>query len=142
MPHFIKLHLFDFPACGGLRQVFAKLAHPAELKQLPDCVAAIIASARTRVLPATIGFMRPNWVFRDYPGIRMETSWHDWPDRLKKQPALETLAQEEERERHGFSSPPLIQEMPVHYSAVESLKHSIICYSGTSKPSLRASPHL
>ena len=62
-----------------------------EMKQLPDYVAIIIASAGTRVLPATIGFMGPNWVFRAFPNIKMETSWHDWPDGIKKQQEVETM---------------------------------------------------
>ena len=54
-----------------------------QMKQLPDFVAIVIPSTGSTVLPATIGFMRPAFVYDDHPDISRETSWHDWPKCLK-----------------------------------------------------------
>ena len=76
-----------------------------QMKQLPDFVAIIIPSTGNAVLPATIGFTRPNWVFAEYPGLALETSWYDWPDELKNRQTLETVPQRVAWDGWGIDGP-------------------------------------
>jgi hypothetical protein len=64
-----------------------------QMKQLPDFVAIVIPSTGRTVLPSTMAFMRPSFVFGDYPDLTLETSWHDWPEALKRKETLENVPQ-------------------------------------------------
>ena len=65
-----------------------------ELKQLPNNVALAFASTGEKTLPATFVFLRPLWVFRAYPDLRLEMPWADWPEALRRTYDLETIPQE------------------------------------------------
>jgi len=64
-----------------------------QIKQLPDFVAIVIPSTGNTVLPATIGFMRPCFVYDDHPDLPRETGWHDWPKTLKHRETLYNVPQ-------------------------------------------------
>lgn len=65
-----------------------------ELRRMPNFVAVVLPSTGDETLPATLTYLRPSYVFRQRPELRMETSWHDWPDDLKKRTTLGNLPQE------------------------------------------------
>ena len=75
------------------------------MKQLPDFVAIIIPSTGNAVLPATIGFTRPNWIYAEYPSLSIETSWYDLPEELKNRQTLETVPQSAEWDGWGVDEP-------------------------------------
>jgi hypothetical protein len=64
-----------------------------ELKQLPNNVALAFASTGEKTLPATYLFLRPLWVFREYPDLSLETPWPDWPEGLRKPYDLDSIPQ-------------------------------------------------
>ena len=64
-----------------------------EMRQLPNNVALAFPSTGERTLPATYVYLRPLWVFQKYPDIRLEMSWLDWPDELKKAYDLVSIPQ-------------------------------------------------
>lgn len=65
-----------------------------ELKSLPNNCAVVLASTGEKVLPATITYLRPSWVFKKYPDLALETPWLDWPEELRKTYDLDTIPQE------------------------------------------------
>lgn len=65
-----------------------------ELKGLPNNVAVVLPSNGDRTLPATVAYLRPLWVFKKLPGLRIETSWLDWPPELRATYDLDTIPQE------------------------------------------------
>jgi len=64
-----------------------------ELKQLPNNVALAFPSTGEKTLPATFCYLRPLWVFREYPDLRLETPWLDWPVSLRKSYDLDSIPQ-------------------------------------------------
>jgi len=66
----------------------------AELKQLPNNVAVILPSTGEKVLPATYCYLRPPWVFKKNPDLRLETPWQDWPEDLRKTYDLDSIPQD------------------------------------------------
>ena len=71
-----------------------------DMKTLPNFTAIIIASTGESALPATIGYLRPPYIFDDekmkarYPGLKREMPWHRWPGDLRARATLENLPQE------------------------------------------------
>lgn len=63
------------------------------LRQLPDFVAAVCASTGDRTLPVTMTFLRPSFLFRKHPEMKLEASWHDWPESMRKQTTLQNIPQ-------------------------------------------------
>jgi hypothetical protein len=64
-----------------------------ELKQLPNNVALAFPSTGENTLPATYLFLRPLWVFREYPDLQLETPWLDWPGELQNTYGLDSIPQ-------------------------------------------------
>jgi hypothetical protein len=64
-----------------------------ELKQLPNNVALAFASTGEKTLSATYLFLRPLWVFRDYPDLDLESPWLDWPEELRQSYDLDSIPQ-------------------------------------------------
>jgi hypothetical protein len=64
-----------------------------ELKQLPNNVALAFPSTGEKTLPATFCYLRPLWVFREYPDLCLETPWLDWPVSLRKSYDLDSIPQ-------------------------------------------------
>lgn len=65
-----------------------------ELKGLPNNVAVVLPSNGDRTLPATIGYLRPLWVYRKRPDLPTETSWLDWPAELRATYDLDSIPQQ------------------------------------------------
>lgn len=65
-----------------------------ELKGLPNNCAVVLPSTGEKVLPATISYLRPSWVFKKYPDLSLETPWLDWPEELRKTYNLDNIPQE------------------------------------------------
>lgn len=65
-----------------------------ELKTLPNNCAVVMASTGEKVLPATLCYLRPSWVFKKYPELSLETPWLDWPEELRKTYDLDSIPQE------------------------------------------------
>ena len=64
-----------------------------ELKQLPNNVALAFPSTGEKTLPATYCYLRPLWVYREYPDLAQETPWLDWPEELRKTYDLDSIPQ-------------------------------------------------
>jgi hypothetical protein len=64
-----------------------------ELKQLPNNVALAFPSTGEKTLPATLCYLRPLWVLQEYPDLRLETPWLDWPVSLRKSYDLDSIPQ-------------------------------------------------
>ena len=64
-----------------------------ELKQLPNYVALAFPSAVNRTLPATFVYLRPIWVFLEFPCLQTETPWADWPESLRNSYDLDSIPQ-------------------------------------------------
>jgi len=45
------------------------------------------------------------WVFAEYPGLTLETSWYDRPDEQKNRQTLETVPQRVAWEGWGIDGP-------------------------------------
>gem|GEM_PF-1811258 len=104
-----------------------------QLKQLPDFTAVVIASTGQSILPATMCFMRPSYVFSEgfqkhvlKQTLDLETSWHDWPESLKIKYTLENVEQkvnwkgygdqqfkEIETNVSGFLSAPVMADLSI-----------------------------
>lgn len=65
-----------------------------ELKGLPNNVAVVLPSTGEKVLPATLTYLRPSWVFKKYPHLTLETPWLDWPEEIRKTYDLSSIPQE------------------------------------------------
>ena len=64
-----------------------------ELKQMPNSVALAFPGTGEQTLPATYGFLRPLWVFREYPDLGLETPWLNWPETFRRTFDLESIPQ-------------------------------------------------
>jgi hypothetical protein len=64
-----------------------------ELKQMANNVAVVLASTGERTLPAAYVFLRPLWVFEEYPCLAMEVPWLDWSGTLRKDYDLVSIPQ-------------------------------------------------
>jgi hypothetical protein len=76
-----------------------------ELKGLPNNVAVVLPSNGDRTLAASIGYLRPLWVFKRHPDLPTETSWLDWPADLRATYDLDTIPQELSWRGWGMSEP-------------------------------------
>jgi hypothetical protein len=76
-----------------------------ELKGLPNNVAVVLPSNGDRTLAASIGYLRPLWVFKRHPDLPTETSWLDWPADLRATYDLDTIPQELSWRGWGTSEP-------------------------------------
>jgi len=50
-------------------------------------------STGEKTLPATYVFLRPLWVFREYPELGLVTPWLDWPEALRRTFDLDSIPQ-------------------------------------------------
>jgi hypothetical protein len=96
------------------------------LKQIPVFSAVVVTSMGSQILPATLVYMRPTFLFPDlyttpekpcliYPDLTIEDSWWNWPEELKKSVTLETIPQEIKWE--GFKTRKGVKTGPIEERA-------------------------
>jgi len=90
---FVK-HVFHADLAQRLTAEEKPFVEIDELKQLPNNVALGFPSTGEKTLPATYVYLRPLWVYQEYPDLDLETPWLDWPEELRRSYDLDTVPQE------------------------------------------------
>jgi hypothetical protein len=69
-------------------------AENEQLLGLPNNIAIVLPSNGDRTLPATVSFLRPLWIFKQYPQLSRSTPWAKWPSKERATYNLDNLPQE------------------------------------------------
>jgi tetratricopeptide (TPR) repeat protein len=88
-------------------------AENEQLLGLPNNIAIVLPSNGDRTLSASVTFLRPLWIFKQYPELSVSTPWAKWPAKERATYNLDNLPQEMHWEGWKSESVPQDEVVPV-----------------------------